>query len=170
MVRTIGTEKYYQKPNRRMMIFIDGENLVCRYQAMLKKGHTPRKEIFHEPDVAVWSPAYSSVSRHHEILRATYYTYATGDETRIETVRSDIKAQQFNAHQMSELPRNLTPCVFKKEKKAVSGKGVDIQLCVDVLSHVYGGNADAIHLKVNQSRVALYDCRMLPLHDPGYAS
>lgn len=33
---------------------IDGKNLVLRYQAMLDKGLTPKKDVIHIPDFLVW--------------------------------------------------------------------------------------------------------------------
>jgi hypothetical protein len=31
----------------RMMVFVDGENMVCRFQDMLNKGKTPRPSLVH---------------------------------------------------------------------------------------------------------------------------
>jgi uncharacterized LabA/DUF88 family protein len=141
------TEAYLAKPTRRIMVFVDGENLVFRYQAMLHRGYVPRSDLlFHEPDVAVWSPAFTHLAQHHEILRVTYYTYVVGDEARLASVRETLRGLEFNKHRASLLPNSLTPCVFKKDAKSRSGKGVDIKLCVDVLGHVYRGNTDAILL------------------------
>ena len=128
------------------MVFVDGENLVCRYQAMLKKGFVPRDELYHERDVAVWFPRFTLLGREHEILRTTYYTYVVGDDDRIATIENEIKNLRFDKHRASRLPDTVSPCVFKKNSKAKSGKGVDIKLCVDVLTHVYHGNTDAILL------------------------
>lgn len=41
---------------------------------------------------------------------------------------------------------NLSPRVFKKPKKNVSGKGVDIQMTVDILTHTFQNNIDVIYL------------------------
>ncbi len=147
MQRNPTTEAYLAKPTRRIMGFVDGENLVFRYQEMLLKGYVPRDDLlFHERDIAVWSPTFTHLAKHHEILRVTYYTYVVGDEDRVTSVRETLRGLTFNKHMASLLPHSVTPCVFKKEAKARSGKGVDIQLCVDVLSHVYRGNTDAILL------------------------
>ncbi len=140
------TDPYLAKPTRRIMIFVDGENLVCRFQEMVKRGYVPRDDLYHEPDVAVWAPSFTHLAQHHEILRVTYYTYVVGDEARVTSTREAIRALKFNKHRASLLPASVTPCVFKKNAKSRSGKGVDIKLCVDVLSHVYRRNADAILL------------------------
>jgi len=141
------TEALLARPTRRIMVFVDGENLVCRYQEMLNQGYVPRDDkLFHDPDVAIWSPSFTHLAQYHEILRVTYYTYVVGDEDRVNSVREALRRLNFTKHMASMLPNSVTPCVFKKDKKTRSGKGVDIQLCVDVLSHVYNGNTDAILL------------------------
>lgn len=139
-------EAYFAKPTRRMMVFVDGENLVFRFQEMLKRGYIPRDGLFHEQDVAVWDTSFTHLARHHEILRVTYYTYVVGDEARVGTVEEAIRRLTFSKHMASLLPNSVTPCIFKKVVKSRSGKGVDIKLCVDVLSHVYRGNTDAVLL------------------------
>ena len=40
----------------------------------------------------------------------------------------------------------LGQALFKKESRSRSGKGVDIQLSVDMLSHVFRGNVDSVLL------------------------
>jgi uncharacterized LabA/DUF88 family protein len=136
----------FAKPTRRIMVFVDGENLVFRYQEMLRRGYIPRDDLFHELDVAVWSPTYTHLAQFHEILRVTYYTYVVGDEARLDSVRETLRRLRFSKHDASLLPDFVTPCVFKKDAKSRSGKGVDIKLCVDVLGHVHRGNTDAILL------------------------
>ncbi|MFB3073548.1 MAG: hypothetical protein ACE1Z6_00015, partial [Candidatus Methylomirabilales bacterium] len=59
------TDAHLAKPTRRIMVFVDGENLVCRFQEMLRRGYVPRDDLlFHEPDVAVWSPTFTQLARH----------------------------------------------------------------------------------------------------------
>lgn len=128
------------------MVFVDGENLVFRYQSMLKRGFVPRDDLVHEPDVYVWHSSFTQLAQQHEILRVTYYTYATGDDDRLAAIRKQLRTQTFSKHMASLLPNTVTPCVFKKFARDQNGKGVDIQLSVDVLSHVYRGNVDAILL------------------------
>jgi uncharacterized LabA/DUF88 family protein len=140
-------EALFAKPTRRIMVFVDGENLVFRFQAMVDQGYAPRDDLlYHERDVAVWSPTFTHIAQHHEILRVTYYTYVVGDEHKVNSVQEAIRGLEFNKHIASMLPNSLTPCVFKKDQQERKRKGVDIQLCVDALSHVYRGNTDAILL------------------------
>ncbi len=132
---------------RRLMIFVDGENLVLRYQDMIKKGCVPREDnVTHIPDVLIWHPTFSQLVAMDEVLRASYYTYVVGDENKVEEVRNIIKELTFNCHQNSTLPRNLTPRVFKKSKKTARAKGVDISLTVDILTQVHNNNIDTVLL------------------------
>ena len=44
------------------------------------------------------------------------------------------------------LVQNLHPKVFKKRKDGRLGKGVDIQMTLDILSNVYQNNLDTVYL------------------------
>jgi hypothetical protein len=138
------TEAYLAKPTRRIMVFVDGENLGFRSQERLRRGYIPRDDwLVHEPDVAVSWPTFTHLARHHEILRVTYYTSVVGDEARLNSVRETLRGLTFNKHMVSLLPPSLTPCVVKKDAKSRSSRGVDMKLCVAVLGHGYRGNTDA---------------------------
>jgi len=129
------------------MIFIDGENLVFRFQAMKADGWVPReRDLTHVPDTIVWQSGFAMDAATHEILRATYYTYAVGDPSLVQDVECQIRRLSFNRHQNSVLPVQLTPRVFKKEKKSAKSKGVDIAMVVDILGHVYANNLDTVLL------------------------
>jgi uncharacterized protein (TIGR00288 family) len=143
---------------RRLMVFVDGENLAIRYKNMIvdrtikdKKGvektlkaRKPRLDgVEYKKDTLIWHETFTSGCQLHEIIRATYYTYVTGDSDEVERVKSVINSLRFSKHQKSVLPDTLTPCVFKKEGFS-KGKGVDIQMTVDILNHVYRNNVDTI--------------------------
>jgi uncharacterized LabA/DUF88 family protein len=129
------------------MIFVDGENLVSRYQAMLSEGWVPRDDgVCHIQDVLVWHCSFSHLVRMDEVIRATYYTYVVGDENRVREVQDLIRKLEFSAHQNSPLPRTLTPKVFKKNRRSAKAKGVDIQMTVDILTNVYRDNLDTVLL------------------------
>lgn len=115
-----------------MMVFADGENLVLRFQEMVRRGFVPQDNVAHERDTFVWSYGFTQLGGQHEIIRATYYTYATGDAARVTSVKTQLQEQTFNKHMASPLPNHLTARVFKKEARSRSGKGVDIQLCAPV--------------------------------------
>lgn len=114
----------------RMFVFVDGENSVIRFKAILKDGKEKRDEVKYEPDVYVWSAA-SVQPDLHEVIRATYYTYAVGDSVYIDKMKEQLKSLTFNKNHYSRKPNHLFPRVFKKEKKTAKGKGVDIQMTVD---------------------------------------
>lgn len=135
-----------ERPTRRMMVFADGENLVFRYQDMLKRGFVPQDDVAHEQDTFVWTRGFTQLAIQHEVLRATYYTYAVGDPDYVASVRGRLQRQTFVKHMASFLPNNLSPCVFKKENRSRNGKGVDIALTVDMLSQVFRGNVDSVLL------------------------
>ncbi len=130
---------------RRMMVFVDGENLVMRYQSMLGKGATPRADVTHVPNVFVWS-SDSIWRQQHVVLRVSYYTYAVGSHDRIEEIEREIKALSFDGGNAGGLPNNLYPVVFKKRSQQAKRKGVDISMAVDILNHVHNNNVDTVYL------------------------
>ena len=130
------------------MAFADGENLVARYQAVLAAGTaTPKRDTLHEKDIYVWNQAFTIQARQsYEILRVTYYTSAVGDDSRLADIRRTIRSFTFARHSGSTLPNQLCATVIKRPANARAAKGVDIQLCVEALSHVHSGNVDGILL------------------------
>jgi uncharacterized LabA/DUF88 family protein len=131
---------------KRMMIFIDGENLVFNYQTLLKDQLETNDDIIYEKNVFVWHPNTITDIHQYEILRATYYTYVVGDDVKYKDINNKIKSLYFFKDNRSSLPNNLKPCVFKKNKQGTKTKGVDIKMTVDILSNVYHDNLDAVCL------------------------
>ncbi len=135
----------------RMMVFVDGENLVKRFEAMLKDGRTIGNGVAHKKGVYVWIPATVRVGL-HVVTRASYYTYAEGEDEILRTIREEIKGLEFRQYSVpnepstNQLVRILHPIVFKKRKGARAGKGVDIQMTLDILSNVYRNNVDTVYL------------------------
>jgi len=136
----------------RMMAFIDGENLVAGFQGMMSAGSKPHDEVKKSwlKDSFVWNPN-SLWPGLNVILRATYYTYVQGSDQTIADVETAIKGSRFRNYHVtgsnvgSQLPSNLSPCVFWKEKNR-AGKGVDIKMTVDILTHSYQDNLDIAFL------------------------
>lgn len=134
----------------RMMAFIDGENMVARYQAMLEVGRTPTEHVKHVRDVYVWVPGVVWPAL-NVVVRATYYTYVVGSEEAVLGTAEQIRSMTFNQYAVpgqsapSRLINTLTPRVFSKPKNR-SGKGVDIQMTVDILSNIYQGNVESVLL------------------------
>ena len=134
----------------RMMAFIDGENMVARYQAMLDSGLKPYDHVKHQRDVYVWLPGVILPAL-NVVLRATYYTYVVGSDEAILGASEAIRAMTFQQYSVpgqsapGRLINTLTPRVFSKPKNR-SGKGVDIQMTVDILSNIYQGNLESVFL------------------------
>jgi len=134
----------------RMMAFIDGENLVCRYQAMLVLGRLPTDEVKHRRDIYAWGVGTIHPGL-NVVLRATYYTYAFGGHNVDQEIAREIQSLSFTQYNPighpigSRLGNSLYPKVFTKPKDR-SGKGVDIQMTVDALSNTYQNNLDVVYL------------------------
>jgi hypothetical protein len=47
---------------QKAFLFVDGENLVMRYQAMVQNGKRPKRGVVHIPDVFVWHPGITTWS------------------------------------------------------------------------------------------------------------
>lgn len=144
----------------RVIFFIDGENLVFRYQEMLKNGYEPNPAILHEKDVYVW---HKDVIRADvgNIIRVNYYTSAPGDEKRIVSLNEDIKkieyiyrGQPFGSGggrygggiHHENFKGHIFPHVFKKEAKEMRSRLVDISITIDMLHYASSQILDAVYL------------------------
>lgn len=127
-------------PAKRIMMFIDGENLVSRYQDLLKQGRIQSPDVRHGENVFVWHPMTYSPGPDH-IIRAYYYSAVVGDQMLLDKFIEDIKAQDFAQNTYANLTNTLFPKLFKKGK-GMRSKGVDIQLTTDLLQHTYRDNFD----------------------------
>lgn len=145
MVATMpfGTGAQSQLAFRRMMVFIDGENLVRRYEDMKKK-YVHKPSVVHRNNVYAWHPHTIEHSL-HEILRATYYTSSTGNDEVHQQIRDEIRKMEFPKHYLSGLPTSLSPWVGKRTSDGRS-KAVDIRLVVDTVLHCHADNLDTVYL------------------------
>lgn len=142
-VTTIGHNPPPTPNFRRLMVFIDGENLVFSFEKMLKDGLIPRNNTIHEKNIFAWNENTID-PKMFEVLRVTLYTYAVGSDEVIESTNQKNKELTFNKVISSALPINITPIVFKKNKKNKKTKGVDIKMTVDILTHCYNDNLDTV--------------------------
>jgi uncharacterized LabA/DUF88 family protein len=126
----------------RMMAFVDGENLVCRFQTM-QEGKTSSDQVVHQQDVFVWHPHFltNARTRGFRVLRINYYTSLVGDDNKMEQIRSKLRSCRS-----SICPCAVTPVLFKRSRGQRSSKGVDIKLTTDLLTHVYQDNVEAVYL------------------------
>jgi uncharacterized LabA/DUF88 family protein len=121
------------------MVFIDGENLVCRFQEMAEAGNrTPRPEATadHIKDVFVWEQVLAAPFNATEIVRVAYYTSAQGDDDTINAYKDKIAACN---HQYGVQPY---PVMYKKIANKRKTKLVDMAICIDSLRHAYQGDLD----------------------------
>lgn len=133
---------------KKMMVFVDGENLTMRYQSMRKKGFSPNNDLIHEPDVFVWHPR-TIQTQFCELIRATYYTSVVGDEIQLNKMHRRIKESRYNLGPHSQnYPINgyLFPMVFKKPRKSTKTRSVDINITVDILKHTYQKTIEIVYL------------------------
>jgi uncharacterized LabA/DUF88 family protein len=134
-----------QPPIPRLMAFIDGENLVARYQAMLNNGRTARPDVVHKRDVYVWSPVMR-LDGHYHIVRAYYYASHVGDVDAVSQVSRELKETRFAVDDFNSRFNWLYPIVFKKPSAKPKTTMVDVRLTTDLLSHVHQNNVDVVLL------------------------
>src|SRR5436853_7939234 len=107
----------------RMMMFVDGENLVMRYQEMLKQGCIPRETVNYLSDAFVWEKRVVDVAIGAEVFvdvtRVTYYTYAVGDEDHIFNLSNQIKGfpYQYALDRFGNRVGFVFPRIFKKPQR-----------------------------------------------------
>lgn len=134
------------RPFKRMMVFIDGENLVLRFQDMCSKAII-QSPVVHVRDVFVWHPSIIPIN-YVDILRVNYYTYFVGDNNKGKELEKKIKGLEFSTPAYVTQVQNSSyvyPVLFKKEKQS-KAKGVDITITIDILSHVYKNSIDVVYL------------------------
>ena len=142
----------------RVMFFIDGENLVCRYQDMLKNGYEPNPAILHEENVYVW---HSDVIRANvgNIIRVNYYTSAQATEEKIYSLTEDIKKIEYHYQgppvgtggswggiHHEDFIGHIVPHIFKKKEKEARSRLVDISITIDMLHYASLQMLDAVYL------------------------
>lgn len=131
-------------PYRRMMIFVDGENIAQRFETLVEAGRTPRADTFHRSKALAWHPSYTHLATigHHDVIRATIYASLVGSDDDRRKLHRELRQLTFANNQVGRLPNNLAAEVFARDKKTQRSKGVDIKLTVDALAHGTAGNFD----------------------------
>lgn len=134
----------------KTIAFVDGENLVWRYQAMLTEGRKPKAGVVHIPDVFVWIDTVFNWSI-FDLRRVAYYSSMVGDATRLQETEKQIANTQYSySHEMDEqMPKanfQVVPHLFKKDKQSRKTRMVDIQIIIDVMRHTFSQSYDVIYL------------------------
>src|SRR5262245_18618676 len=121
---------------RHWMQFVDGENLTIRAQELIKHSQRVLTENNNfKRDCFFW-PAGDPVTfglphfGEDNPIRSFYYTSMQGDDVAIMEVRERLWDLGFEPH------------VFKKTRRDVQAKGIDIALTKDMLSHGFRDNHD----------------------------
>jgi uncharacterized LabA/DUF88 family protein len=137
------------------LIFVDGENLVLRYQEMLRAGRVPAPDNVHIQDTFIWN---QRVLDDHlwNLKRVSYYTSAVGDDERIRQIREQIAGVKFRCrigHVSGPLTTGYTtrdgqivPFVRKKSVRSRKESICDIAITVDVMRACYRDHAKIIWL------------------------
>jgi hypothetical protein len=133
----------------KSIVFVDGENLTLRFQAIRAKGRIPLPGVHHEPDVFVWA---HPVHPHHQpiidtdVIRINYYTSKVGDDDAVTAARELIAAQRYWGHGDYYGRCQIHPCVYKKAQKKHKSRLVDINIVIDVMRHSFTDAVDVVYL------------------------
>lgn len=136
--------------SHRLIGFVDGENLVTRYQKMIEEGYKPRLKTTHIRDVLIWHPQITHTFL-SDIVRLSYYQTVVGDDLKVDEIQERIAGVQFdyspeNQGENTHYSGSLHPKLFKKEARSAKTKSVDINLTVDVMRHAADPRIDVIFL------------------------
>lgn len=132
--------------NYRVLYLVDGENIVLRYQDMIKDGRKPTSGVNHEKDSFVWHPRIT-VLHTHDLMRISYYTTCIGDDVQIMELSKKISSINYIfMGTQHEGQGTLNPHIFKKEQRSQKTKSVDINITIDALRHTYNNSVDGIYL------------------------
>jgi len=132
----------------RTMVFLDAENLVFRYQAMLQEGWLPNNDVVHIPDVLVWHPSMTQVFGYANVGRVYLYTSMVGDDAALRTMKrriADITYEYKYAIQDIGTAQ-IVPVVFKKQAKNHKSRQVDISITIDMMRFAHNPSIDLLVL------------------------
>ncbi|HEY9826697.1 MAG TPA: NYN domain-containing protein [Stenomitos sp.] len=117
-----------------VVAFADGENLVLRYEEMLRGGRTPLPEmVVHEPRVFVWSSLVSKWTS-MDLVRITYYTSVVGSDERVLEVKKKIASTRFEYNAGTfRGSGQIVPRIHKKLAASRKTKVVDVDITMDVM-------------------------------------
>lgn len=130
--------------SHKVMAFVDGENIVTRYESMVAMGYVPKSDVKHEKGLAVWHPTITDQYL-MTVQRIAFYQTVVGDNEKLQEANELISGitYLYNEGQKRGGGR-LLPRTFKKEKRSSKTKSVDINLTVDALRAARTGACEAI--------------------------
>lgn len=133
----------------KAMAFVDGENLVFRFQEMVKAGRVPASDIVHIPDRFVWHKSFTTWCM-LDLMRVCYYTSAVSDDPGLYKLRTDIAKvnyeYEWETGQTATSSGQIVPFVFKKEHRSKTSRKVDINIAIDVMRAAYLADLEVIYL------------------------
>jgi len=137
----------------RAMMFIDGENLCMRYQALLAEGKTPKADVQHEEDCYVWHGDMTATG-FFNFSRVNYYTSVVGDDEKVSKLKETMGRIKFICQPETRPAGSsiraslaqIVPFVFKKDAKSRKSRNVDIAIIIDIMRHSYSNMVDLIFL------------------------
>ncbi len=136
---------------RKTNFFVDGENLVMRYQAMVESGRTPLSDVIHIPDTFVWSPAILS-DHWADISRVTYYTSMVGDDGALAEAQRIITSCRYTfVDGKLQGTGRLVPRIFKKVKQSKKSPAVDINIVIDAMRCVANNDVNSLSIMSGDS-------------------
>lgn len=128
----------------RAILLVDGENLVFRYQEMLKDPSLiPKPENVFEKDIYVWNQDVQNIFE-VDVFRVNYFSSTIGDEIKIKTVRDALSKIHYGMLGNYYRECQLHPCIYKKEKQSNKSRLVDINIAVEAMRIAYSDSIDVI--------------------------
>ena len=131
----------------RSILFVDGENLVMRFQDSVATGMIPHKEVIHMPDVFVWHTEFNNYHALQKVIRVCYYTSLVGDDVALRNTREAIgRIQHVSRIDDGTNVGQIVPVVFKKPSRSQKTRNVDIQIVIDVMRYAFTDEIDRVYL------------------------
>ena len=134
-------------PSPRTILFVDGENLVFRYQAMLAAGKIPSNKIVHIPDVFVWHPRMTEWC-YMDLMRVYFYSSVVGDDQKLTATKTAIAKTMFKYDYEEDHSGSaqIVPVIFKKQAKTHKTRQVDIQITIDMMRFAQNPSISLLYL------------------------
>ena len=136
-------------PRPRAILFIDGENLTIRYQAMLTAGRIAKAKFHHRPNVYLWTDRIleNDNFRLEKVIRTYYYTSMVGSDQDIVDVKRTLASFVFSSRgDDGGIESQVVPVVFKKPRQSQKTRNVDIQVVIDVMRFAFTDEVERVYL------------------------
>ena len=131
---------------KKVIAFVDGENLVCRYQGMLAAGRIAKPDVVYIRDSFVWSPHVTRWTV-MDLIRVSYYTSVVGDDQKVAEVSRCISQTRFECSSADYVGNaQVIPRVHKKPGNSRKTKIVDVDITMDVMRAALEMPVDGIYL------------------------